>query len=173
VEEAEKKAEDVLSETSEEDREALVRLLPEVLAAAPPAGDRRPERPPAPPAPPAPTTDAAVPLLSDPDDAETVEDRLLLDPRFAEGEVFLWRATTSDAHPRVSLDDLVLVRRDAAPADGDLVLFHHEGRWRLGLYARPREGIRIAFPRPELPPLPIEPAAFRPAGVVRLVLRTP
>lgn len=164
VEEAEQKARDVLEETPEEDRDALVRRLPEVLAAAPPAGDAAapPER-----------RHVDVPRLEAPDAEDAVAERLSFDAALAEGDVFAWSATTSDAHPRIELDDLLLVRRDVEPADGDLVLFRHEDRWRLGIHHHQGREIRIAFPRPELPPLPIASADFVCAGVVTLIVRRP
>ena len=166
LEEAEAKTEEVLADTPEEERDALVRALPEVLAAAPPArkGSGMPVAPPVP--------LARIPVLEDPDAPERVLETMVLDPRFAEGRTFLWRVTTSDAHPKVERDDWVLCRSDLDAEDGDLVLFHHEGRWRLGLHHAQGDAVRIDFPRPEVPPLRIKEEAFGAAGVVRLVLRT-
>ncbi len=167
VDEAEARSETLLEGTTPAERNALVRVLPSVLAHAPsPAPATAHDGAPAPVA----RADVALPVVDDPDRSGAGEvvhvDRAVLD-----GARWLWRATCDDGHPRVEAGDLVGIDPEREPEDGDLVLLRHEARLRLGVWHRQADWVRLSFPRPEIPPLRIAANALVLLGVARLVLR--
>lgn len=98
---------------------------------------------------------------------------LHVDARLAHPGCFLWRLSSDEAHPRLEQGDLLLLDPQASPRAGQIVALHHEGVDHVRRVCAPAGALQVLEAlRPDLPPLRLEPAAFRPAGVVRSVLRT-
>jgi transcriptional regulator with XRE-family HTH domain len=163
VTEAEAQAEDLLEEASPEDRDRLVQVLPRVLL---PQGGALPAPAPTP-VPPV----RAFPVHASLNRREPPEGSIALSEATASPDAFLWRVAGDEAHPRVEAGDLALVDPAVLPQEGDLVAYLDDGQPRLGLYARRGDEVRIAFPRPELPPVRLDAVAFSLVGVVTWVLR--
>ena len=86
-------------------------------------------------------------------------------------DLFFWRVTSDDSHPRIEAGDLLLVDGAREAVDGDVVLVRHDGRLRVGTLGRRGDEAQLLVPRPEIPPLRIPLDRFRPLGVVREIRR--
>ncbi len=97
---------------------------------------------------------------------------LVVDARWAAPGAFLWRLAGDEAHPRFEAGDLLLVEPGRNAEEGDLVALRHDGRDILRLFRRQGGEVRLEALRPELAPLRLSAAAFKPVGVVTHVLRS-
>jgi len=171
LDEAESHAETILEDASSDERDALARVLPgaltdkggteETRADVPPSVEPIDEPPPV--AAPVPTTAPVHAHLARRRAAS--EERKVTADVWHE-ELFFWRVSGDDAHPRFEAGDLVLVDPRREPAEGDVVVLRHQGRDRIGTYLRRGDEVHVVFPRPEVPPLRMDAERFRPEGVV-------
>lgn len=174
LDEAESRAETILEDASSEERDALARVLPRALGGEgeeqiddTPMPDEPPILEPVVEAPPAPTTAPVHPdLARTPGKPRAPVDRRPVARDSWHEELFFWRVSGDDAHPRFEAGDLVLVDPRREPAEGDVVVLRHDGRDRIGTYLRRGDEVQIVFPRPEVPPVRLDAARFHPAGVV-------
>jgi transcriptional regulator with XRE-family HTH domain/SOS-response transcriptional repressor LexA len=170
LDEVESRADTILEDASPEERDALVRVLPGALgdegtgpgeADAADVGSEAPfVEPVAPPSP------ATAPVHADLARRREPIGRRSVARDAWHAELFFWRVSGDDAHPRFEAGDLVLVDPHRAPAEGDVVVLRHDGRDRIGTYLRRGDEIQVVFPRPEVPPIRLGASRFRPAGVV-------
>ena len=167
LDEAESRSETILEEASPEERDALARVLPRALGGGEDAGDeddaqgRGPAE-----APVAPAVPATAPVHEDLGRHRAALGRRPVPNDAWHADLFFWRVSGDDAHPRFEAGDLVLVDPRREPAEGDVVVLRHDGRDRIGTYLRRGAEVQVVFPRPEVPPVRLDAAGFRPAGVV-------
>jgi transcriptional regulator with XRE-family HTH domain len=181
VEEAASRSSDLLREVTARDRDALVRVLPSLLAggggaaaepaplpsiASPsPAGSSVEDRP-----------WRSVPVCAEPptpgaDPARRAIDVFHVDRRLYQVGGYLLVAADDDAYPRVERGDLCLVAPRAKPAEGDLVVVRDGGRVRLRVLRRQAGEVRLESPRPDVPPVRMPEDRFDPVGVVTWVMK--
>jgi len=170
VDEAESQSSELLEDASQDEREMLAKVLPEVLTKGAPADDkskagrsrRRPE------------TDGNPPLAVYGDLARSEDplDWLAVDPQLWHEKAFLWRVSGDDFFPRIEAGDDLLIDPLAEPKNGDLVAFTHQQRDLVRTLQRSGAQVRLDAPRADAPPIRLKAAAFRPAGVVVWMCRT-
>lgn len=164
-EEAERKSNEVLEEASGREREMLARVLPAALAKAP--GSEAPASG---------APDAgrarALPIHDDLARTGAPAGRQAVDPALWHEEAFLWRVSGDDAYPRIEAGDLLLVDPLAEPKSGDLVAFQHKGRDQVRLLHLQDDQVRLEPPRPDMLPIRLPLARFKPAGVVVWMCRS-
>ncbi len=134
-------SEDLLAETSEQDRERLLdEVLPGVLAGGPaPRGTAAPVR--------------RVAVYLDTEHRDEAVDHVVLDARIGGPAVFFLRVAGDDAHPRIEAGDLLLIDPDAQPQGGDTVVLHVDGRDHIRTYHQQGGRVRLDAMRPDVPPL--------------------
>ena len=178
---------DLLREVPGRDRDALVRVLPSLIAgsAAPEAGSLAAGSLAAQPAP--------HPLEATPERLEHEEktwrhvpvhaslpagahagpgiDTFHLDRRLYRPGAFLLVADDDEAFPRVEPGDLLLVCPNEVPSEGDLVVVRDGERARVRILHRQTGTVRLDSPRADVPPLRVPEARFVAAGVVTWIVR--
>jgi len=160
VREAEAQSEELLEGTTPALRDELMSTLPEVLSSE----DETPTTV-------EPLPFVRIPVLRIPGMSDVSDEHVVLDARLGRDVSYAWRAVGDDGYPRVEPGDLLLIARVSDPEDGDLVLLREATHLRLGYYSLVDEEVRIAFPRPDVPPLRIPERTFHLEGVVRGVIR--
>jgi transcriptional regulator with XRE-family HTH domain len=171
---AEKKAPEILREVSSRDRDALVRVLPQLwttahggaLPAAAPAPARAPEERPW----------QVVPVLAAPPAAavhptEAVLDRIHVDRRLWRPGAYVLVAADDDAYPRIESGDWLLIHPGDAAPDGAWVVWIDGDRVRLRIVRRQADHVRLESARPDVPPIRVAPGRFAASGVVAWVFR--
>ena len=175
--EAESRAGDLLDEVPGRERDALVRMLPGMLAGA--AAELAPLPLPAldPQRPPDERTWRHVPVVSVPPISEgpppskDVLDTMHIDRRLYRPHCFLWKVDDDAAYPRVEKGDLLLVHPRGKPAEGGLVVVRDAGRAHVRVYRRAGDEVRLESARAEVPPIRVPADRFHPVGVVAWILK--
>lgn len=165
VEEAERRSDDLLAETSAQERDLLARALPGVLAKASP-GETAGAPAPAEAAQPAARD---VPVYLDTTGESEPVDRVLLDARIGGESCYFLRVDSDEAHPRVEAGDLLLIDQGRKPRRGDTVVFREGGREHIRTYHRQGGRVRLDAARPDLPPLRLDETQVQLHVVILLV----
>lgn len=154
--EAERKVDDVLADTGDQEREMLARVLPGVLAGEPvPKG--KPRR-------------RLVGVYDDMLRSASPVDEIELDARLGSEDAYFVRVADDEAHPRIEAGDLLLLDPDRKPHAGDTVIVRHEDRDLLRTWHKQGGRVRLDAMRPDQPPLRVD-AGDVEARVVLLLLR--
>ncbi len=164
VGEAESKSSQLLEDASQNEREMLAKVLPEVLSQSAPGKEkskagrsrRKPETDGNPP----------LPVYADLTCSGQPIDWLVVDPQLWHERAFLWRVSGDDYFPRIEAGDDLLVDPLAEPKSGDLVAFTHAKHDLVRTLQRSSAQVRLDAPRPDVPPIRMKANEFRPAGVV-------
>jgi transcriptional regulator with XRE-family HTH domain len=175
AEQAESKAEDLLKDLPGRDRNALMRVLPRLLA----GGGVEPGAAPTPAVARAAPEDRpwrSVPVVREvpargADPARGAEDALHVDRRVHRPGSYFLVLDDDEAYPRVESGDYLLVDPDAQPKDGDWVVWRDGARSRARIFRRQGEEVRLESPRTDVPPLRMAGDRFQPAGVVVWIFR--
>lgn len=160
-------SETLLEDATDEEREALAAILPQVLAGE---GESPPTLEPTRSGTPAPTNQ--VPVHAALARRDPPLDRLRVDPRQWHARAFYWRVPDDQAWPRIEAGDLLLLDPVATPRTGDLVALEWEGRDILRRVHRSPSEIRLDPVEGSERPIRVPLAGFEPVGVVVQLVRT-
>lgn len=141
-EEALEASEDLLAETSEQERELLLEeVLPGVLG-----GDAtsRPARG---------ASMRRIAVYHETRGRDEPADHVVLDERIGSARAFFLRVAGDDAHPRVEAGDLLLIDPEASPQGGDTVVVRIDERDHIRTFHKQGGRVRLDAPRPDVPPL--------------------
>ncbi len=157
--EAEKRTEEVLSETSNSERDLLASVLPGVLASdheeAPPAKETRP------------TSGARrLPVFADAERSGSPLDHLAVDPRWWHTDAFFWRMPDDHAWPRIEAGDLLLLDPLATPRSGDMVVVTRASGAEVRVLHQGEQEARLEALRADVPPLRMKKSTLKSLGVV-------
>jgi transcriptional regulator with XRE-family HTH domain len=159
AQEAEKRTEEVLSETSNSERDLLASVLPGVLASdqkeASPTKEKRP------------TSGARrLPVFADAERKDVPLDHLAVDPRWWHTDAFFWRMPDDHAWPRIEAGDLLLLDPLATPRSGDMVVVARESGPEVRMLHQGEQEARLEALRSDVPPLRMKRSSLETLGVV-------